>query len=60
LTCSNVFTHPTNALTLDFKTAGYMSTRSRSLPLGDVAREGYTIEAFYDSSNSTDFSFSVV
>lgn len=60
LTCSNVFTHPTNTLTLDFKTAGYMSTRSRSLPLGDVAREGYTIEAFYDSSNSTDFSFSVV
>lgn len=60
LTCSAVFTHPTNALTLDFKAAGYMSTRSRSLPLGDVAREDYTVEAFFDSSATADFAFAVV
>ena len=60
LTCAMIFTHPTNTLTLDFKASGYMSTRTRSMPLGDVSREDYTIESFFDSSATTDFSFTVV
>lgn len=60
LDCSIVFTHSTNALTLDFNTKGRMSKRSRSLPLGDVSREEYEIRCLYDSSASGDFAFSIV
>jgi len=59
LDCSIVFTHTTNALTLDFNTKGRMTKRSRMLPLGDVAREEYDVRCLYDSGASGDFSFSV-
>ncbi len=54
------FVHGTNTLTLDFQSVGRLTTRARSMPLGDVSREDYTLDALYESAGGTDFSFGIV
>jgi len=53
------FVHGTNTLTLDFQSVGKLSSRARSMPLGDISREDYTLDAFYESAGGTDFGFTV-
>lgn len=47
----------TKNLTLDFKTVSILSDRSVSRPLGGVMEQGWTAQAFYDATNTTDFAF---
>jgi hypothetical protein len=59
ITCSAIYTKatPAHVLTLDMKANAYITGLDRSMPLGDATNESIHLRAFYDTSASTDFSF---
>jgi hypothetical protein len=59
--CSIEFTKasPAHTLTLGFQGQGRVSKRTRTLPLGGIARQSIDYDGFYDNTNASDFIYTV-